>query len=311
MQLTIIIPVRNRANYILRTLQTLPPDVPLIVVDNGSTDGTAQLAADFCSRHPLATFVSEPTPGAPAARNRGLELVDTEWVYFFDSDDEFTGLPEIPENPESPEKPETPESPENPGNPENPGAPAPLDLVCFPVTMVIDGKERTRDYRPTADAATHVITGMLSTQTMIFRTEWLRSIGGWDNRCRIWNDWELGLRALLHHPRLLWITDEPHHRIYVHDDSITGPSFSARWEAISNTLTIAYDEARHVDDQRVLRALDLRLAIVCGTLRRQDASAAADELRRLMAHPRRTLRLLEWCVAHGLRGAWRIALSLL
>lgn len=287
MQLTIIIPVRNRADYILRTLQTLPPDVPLIVVDNGSTDATAQIAADFCCRRPLATFVSEPTPGAPAARNRGLELVDTEWVYFFDSDDEFTALPQIPAQAEA------------------------LDLVCIPVTMVVDGRECTRDFRPTADAATHVLTAMLSTQSMIFRTAWLRSIGAWDNRCRIWNDWELGLRALLHHPRLLWITDEPRHRIYVHDDSITGPSFSARWEGIRDTLAIAYDEAHQADDRRVLRALDLRLAIVCGTLRREGASAAADEIRRLTAHPRRSLSLLEWGVAHGLRGAWRIALALL
>lgn len=290
MQLTIIIPVRNRAEYILRTLQTLPPDVPLIVVDNGSTDATAQIAADFCSRRPMATFVSEPTPGAPAARNRGLELVDTEWVYFFDSDDEFTSLPEIPEHPATAEA---------------------LDLICLPVTMVVDGRERVRNYRPTADAATHVITAMLSTQSMIFRTAWLRSIGAWDNRCRIWNDWELGLRALLHRPRLQWITDEPRHRIYVHDDSITGPSFSVRWEAIRDTLTIAYDEARQADDQRVLRALDLRLAIVCGTLRRQNATPAADALRRLMARPDRTLRLLEWSVAHGLRGAWRLALTIL
>lgn len=290
MQVTIIIPVYNRADYLLRTLQTLPTDVPLIVVDNGSTDGTSQLAADFCSCHPMAAFVSEPVKGAPAARNRGLELVETEWVYFFDSDDEFTSLPEIPQHPESP---------------------AALDLLCMPVTMVVDGRQRVRDYRPTADAATHVITGMLSTQSMIFRTEWLRSIGGWDNRCRIWNDWELGLRALLHRPRLQWITDEPRHRIYVHDDSITGPSFSTRWEAIRDTLAIAYDEARQAGDRRVLRALDYRLAIVCGTLRRQNATPAADALRRLMARPDRTLRLFEWSVAHGLRGAWRLALATL
>lgn len=305
MQLTIIIPVFNRAEYILRTLETLPTDVPLIVVDNGSTDGTAQLAADYCSRRPMATFLSEPTPGAPAARNHGLDLVETEWVYFFDSDDEFTSLPDIPENTENTEKPENPDPPGN-----TPPRTA-LDIICFPVQMVVDGKERIRDYRPTADAATHVLTAMLSTQSMIFRTEWLRNIGAWDNRCRIWNDWELGLRALLHHPRLQWITDEPRHRIHVHDDSITGPSFSARWEAIRDTLAIAYDEAHQADDQRVLRALDYRLAIVCGTLRREGALAAVDELRRLTDHPHHTLRLLEWSVAHGLRGAWRIALALL
>ena len=289
MQITIVIPVYNRAEYLLRTLQSVPAEYPLIVVDNGSTDGSAAMAEDFCSRRPGAVFASEPTPGAPAARNRGLAMCQTEWVYFFDSDDEFTSLPSV-----------------------DAATAAANDMLCFPVRMVVDGKARTRDYRPTADAATHVLSAMLSTQSMLFRTEWLRSIGGWDNRCRIWNDWELGLRALLHRPRLQWISaEEPRHRIYVHADSITGPSYGARWEAIRDTLAIAYDEARQADDRRTLRALDFRVAIVCGMLRREGYHQAADTIRQLSAQPRRTLRLFEWSVAHGLHGAWRIALTLL
>lgn len=306
---TIIVPVFNRAQCLLRTLRSIPEEFRLIVVDNGSTDGSAKIAADFCQQRPAAVFAEEHEAGAPAARNRGLALCKTPWVYFFDSDDEFTSLPTPPEIPESPE------------NTENRGTPlptAPLDLICFPVRMIVDGRERTRDYRPTADAATHVLSAMLSTQSMLFRTAWLRAIGGWNNGCRIWNDWELGLRALLNKPRLQWVTDEPRHRIYVHPDSITGPSYSARTEAIETSLAEAYADVRraintdgHNDSRRTLRALDFRVAIVCGTLRREGSPAAADSIRRLTDHPCRTLRLLEWSVAHGLRGAWRIALALL
>lgn len=289
MQVTIVIPVYNRAEYLLRTLQSVPADYPLIVVDNGSTDGSAVMAEDFCRRRPGAVFASEPTPGAPAARNRGLALCQTEWVYFFDSDDEFTSLPSV-----------------------DAATAAANDMLCFPVRMVIDGKARTRDYRPTADAATHVLSAMLSTQSMLFRTEWLRAVGGWDNRCRIWNDWELGLRALLHRPRLQWISaDEPCHRIYVHADSITGPSYGARWEAIRGTLAIAYDEARQADDRRTLRALDFRVAIVCGMLRREGAHEAADAIRQLVQQPSWKGRLIEHYVCLGGRGAWRLALACL
>lgn len=284
---TIVIPVYNRAEYLLRTLESIPAHYPLIIVDNGSTDGSEAMARDYCRQRPNAVFAEEPEAGACAARNCGLALCQTEWVYFFDSDDLFTELPEVPESA------------------------AALDMLCFPVTMVVDGKARVRDYRPTADAATHVLSAMLSTQSMLFSTEWLRSIGGWNNRCAIWNDWELGLRALLHQPRLQWLTDAAHHRIFVHPDSLTGPSFAARAEGIEASLSEAYAEVLQANDLRVLRALDFRCAIVCGTLRREDAPAAADSIRRLMAHPCPTFRILEWSVAHGLRGAWRIALALL
>lgn len=288
MQVTIVIPVYNRAEYLLRTLQSVPADYPLIVVDNGSTDGSAAVAEDFCSRRPGAVFASEPTPGAPAARNRGLALCQTEWVYFFDSDDEFTSLPSVDD-----------------------ATAAANDMLCFPVRMIVDGREQVRDFRPTADAATHVLTAMLGTQSMLFRTEWLRSIGGWDNRCPIWNDWELGLRALLHRPRLEWIsTDEPRHRILVHPDSITGPSYGARWQRIVATLTVVRDEIRAVADGRALRAFRLRCSIVSGQLLREghrDGAAAVCTL----ADSSFLARMLQLYTAHGGRGAWRIALALL
>lgn len=288
MQVTIVIPVYNRAEYLLRTLQSVPADYPLIVVDNGSTDGSAAMAEDFCSRRPGAVFASEPTPGAPAARNRGMALCQTEWVYFFDSDDEFTSLPSVDDF-----------------------TAAANDMLCFPVRMIVDGKDRIRDYRPTADAAIHVLTAMLGTQSMLFRTEWLRAIGGWDNRCPIWNDWELGLRALLRRPRLQWIsTDDPRHRIYVHADSITGPSYGSRWQRIAATLGIARDEICAASDGRAERAFRLRCHIVSGQLLREGHREGAATVRAL-SDSSLMARMLQWYTAHGGRGAWRIALACL
>ena len=91
--ITIVIPVHNRAEIVGRTLasveaQTLRP-LSVVLVDNASTDGTAGVLREWAARpHGLdVRVVCETAPGAAAARNRGLSEVRTEWTMFFDSDD--------------------------------------------------------------------------------------------------------------------------------------------------------------------------------------------------------------------------------
>ena len=93
MDITIVIPVYNRRGLIKRTLESIRRSpvsgVPVIVVDNGSTDGTLELLNEYSAAYPSITIAQEPVRSAAAARNKGLSLVKTTWVYFFDSDDEF------------------------------------------------------------------------------------------------------------------------------------------------------------------------------------------------------------------------------
>ncbi len=81
-----VIPAYNEADYLpgaLRSLraQDFPGAVEVIVVDNGSTDGTADLAGRLGAR-----VVEERTPGVCAARQRGTEAARGEIVVSTDAD---------------------------------------------------------------------------------------------------------------------------------------------------------------------------------------------------------------------------------
>lgn len=293
--LTIVLPVFNRKEYLKRTLDSIPDDYPLIVVDNGSTDGSYEFCKMYALNNHRTRMVVERefTPGAAAARNRGLSLCKTPWVYFFDSDDVFTGLPESWD--------ET------------------LDMVCFPVNMQVDGRVKVRDYEPVSTPHTHILNSMLGTHSMLFRTEWLKGIGGWNNDCKIWDDWELGLRALLHKPRMMWLTSKSYQCIFVHHNSMTGDGFSERYEKVLAVLEIAFRDIHDYgkDDTRCMFALFLRCYTFAGELLREGNKQASDEVMKFiydhfdtnsMSH--KLGRLLRWYVSKGGRGAWKVALRL-
>lgn len=91
---SIIIPTRNRAGLLPRALtsalgQTYSP-VEIVVVDDGSTDGTPELVDTWKTRHSNLRYLRQDTPmGASAARNRGLREANGVLVAMLDDDDEF------------------------------------------------------------------------------------------------------------------------------------------------------------------------------------------------------------------------------
>lgn len=212
--LTVIIPVFNRASVVERTLasvfsQRRLPD-RLIVVDNGSTDDSREVVARWLASHSEeaermgAVIVDQPSPGACAARNRGLALVDTDWVMFFDSDDEM-----LPGHLERAMRVAS----------ENPEA----EIVGWDVDQQLpDGSRRTGRFLTEDMLTANLIHAVMATQRYMARTALFRKVGGWNPEVMKWNDWELGVRLLLENPVAVKATGENTVVMNFTRDSITG-----------------------------------------------------------------------------------------
>jgi glycosyltransferase involved in cell wall biosynthesis len=89
-KISVVIPAYNAGKYIARTIdsvlaQTLPA-CEIIVVDDGSTDNTAEILANYESK---VTCIRQDNAGASVARNTGITAATGEWIAFLDADDEW------------------------------------------------------------------------------------------------------------------------------------------------------------------------------------------------------------------------------
>ena len=89
-KLSIITPTLNQAQFIAATVESVLgqgyPKLEYIVLDGGSTDGTAEIMARYAGR---LTFISEPDKGQVDAINKGLRLCTGEVVAYLNSDDVY------------------------------------------------------------------------------------------------------------------------------------------------------------------------------------------------------------------------------
>jgi glycosyltransferase involved in cell wall biosynthesis len=90
---SVVIPTYNRAYCIARTIDSVLAqthrDLEVVVVDDGSTDGTAELLARTYPAEPRLRVLSKPNGGVSAARNHGIRAARGEFIALLDSDDCF------------------------------------------------------------------------------------------------------------------------------------------------------------------------------------------------------------------------------
>jgi len=317
---TIVIPVYNRAHTIARTLrsidaQTLRP-ARVILVDNNSSDSSVDAIRAWADGKDYVTLLSQPRPGACAARNRGLEHVTTEWTMFFDSDDVMapTHVSDFSRAIDS--------------NPQT-------DIIGRDIlTRFIDGTERRLYFRAGRDAMFHhLFRGCLSTQRYVARTSLFRAVGAWDENLSGWNDYELATRLLMHTSAILRLSGPPTVTTFQQEESITGTCFSAhpeRWECSLDTIRNHFLSLPDSDirRRRWLDWLDARCMILAAAYEQEamknkssadyEGYAAAHNLSATLyakvmqrtPHPRRQ-RLIYLHNLHLRRLTWLLAKSLL
>lgn len=192
-QVAVVIPTFDRAHLLPRALasvlsQSRPPR-EVWVVDDGSTDGTAELIRrDF----PRASYLAQDNRGVSAARNRGLASSSAPWIAFLDSDDAW-----------KPEKLE---------RQLDALAAAPELRICHSDEIWIRGGRRVNPGRRHAKAGGWMFHHCLplcaiSPSSALIHRSVFEEIGGFDEDLPACEDYDLWLRITSRMPVLL--VDEP------------------------------------------------------------------------------------------------------
>lgn len=91
--ISIIVPVYNTESYLRNTIDSVLrqeyKNWELILVDDGSTDGSGRICDEYSERDSRIRVLHKSNSGVSDTRNKGLEIAKGEWVFFLDSDDEL------------------------------------------------------------------------------------------------------------------------------------------------------------------------------------------------------------------------------
>jgi hypothetical protein len=178
MRISVIIPAHNSAAVIDRAIvsalgQTMPPE-EIVVVDDGSTDGTRARVSRYGDR---VKYLWQANAGPSAARNRAVGAARGEWVAFLDADDAW-----------QPDKLQR----QWQALEAAPGA----ALAYTHTWFVYDGGHR--DLRPSPDARLLWpqlrYRNALITSSVLVRRDQVVAAGGFDERLRVCEDWDLWVR---------------------------------------------------------------------------------------------------------------------
>lgn len=90
---SVIVPVYNCKEYLPKCIESILnqtyPQIQLILVDDGSSDGSGEICDTFAAKDRRIQVIHQKNQGVSAARNAGLDAAAGEYLLFVDSDDQI------------------------------------------------------------------------------------------------------------------------------------------------------------------------------------------------------------------------------
>lgn len=90
-QISVIVPVHNGASYLEGCIESILAQdceaLEILIINDGSTDATAEVCGRLCEQHSCVRVITLPDLGVSSARNRGLEQARGDCIMFVDADD--------------------------------------------------------------------------------------------------------------------------------------------------------------------------------------------------------------------------------
>lgn len=253
--ITVVIPCYNASRWIAPSLRSVFaqewPALEVLVVDDGSTDGSVELVR---SQFPSVRILQQRNAGAAAARNAGIEAARGDWIAFIDADDWWlpgklqaqmdllAGRPEARMACAAWQ-----------GWPSEDAEPTPEVL------------ERLRQ-SPTGTGGTasgwiypELLTGCyVWTSTVLARADFLRQLGGFDTSLKVGEDYDLWLRASRQTPILRVRRPMALYRLHPHSLTKQIPLRNHEAEVVGRALRqwgYASPDGRRADPGEVARSL--------------------------------------------------------
>lgn len=91
MKVSVVIPIYNVENYLEEALNSIinqtKKELEIILVNDGSTDDSYKIAKEFKKKDSRIILINKKNGGLSSARNAGLKIATSKYIYFFDSDD--------------------------------------------------------------------------------------------------------------------------------------------------------------------------------------------------------------------------------
>ena len=179
-RVSVIVPAYNQARYLGAAIdsalnQTLG-DLEVIVVDDGSTDGTEEVLRSCTD--PRMRYVHQANAGLSAARNTGISYARGEYLSFLDADDLL-----LPEKHSS----LVAEMEADPHIGLAAGQAIPIDEHGRPAGHIFD-------VPLPEDLSRLVLRNPLHVGSVLARRDWVKRVGIFDERLRSYEDWDMWLR---------------------------------------------------------------------------------------------------------------------